>query len=179
MLVIFFLQISKAAFCHNFSPLISYNLGDVVLSVGHSRRAGALLLPQHPRLPPPPPSRTSLGGVGSPQPLHDLCLSLCSPPGATHGVSDHDPFEDLTSPVMLPLPPSPPPSPSGAMDRGAPSSAVLVFSPNLWTLGGLVLRSDKGELKDDGVIKTCSPAQTLPTFPAHPFPCAGSSFQFL
>ena len=40
MLVFFFLQILKAAFCHNFSPLISYNLGDVALSIGHSRRAG-------------------------------------------------------------------------------------------------------------------------------------------
>lgn len=55
------------------------------------------------------------------------------------------------------------------MDRGDPSPDVLVFSQTLWTLG-VVLSSEKGELKDDGVLRTRSPVQTLPTFPAHPFP---------
>lgn len=45
-------------------------------------------------------------------PLRDLCLSLRSSPGATHGISDHDSFEDLTSPVILPVAPRLSPSPS-------------------------------------------------------------------
>lgn len=58
------------------------------------------------------PVKSHFWGLARLSPLRDLCLSLRSPPGATHGVSDHDPFEDLASPVMLLLPPplSPPPS---------------------------------------------------------------------
>ena len=52
-----------------------------------------------------------------------------SPPGATHGVSDHDPFEDFTSSVMLAAASTSfLSSLRAAMDGGAPSSAVLVLS---------------------------------------------------
>ena len=80
---------------------------------GPFQESSGVSLSQHPGS--PPPSGASFGGLAhlSPLCLSDLCLSLCSPPGSTHGVSDHDPFEDLTSPVMLPLPPPPPTSPSG------------------------------------------------------------------
>lgn len=60
--------------------------------------------------------------------LCDLCLSFHSPTGATHGVSDHDPIEDLASPVMLPLPPSPSPS-------GQPWTAELPVLLSWFSLG--------------------------------------------
>lgn len=35
----------------------------------------------------------------------NLCFSLHSPLGSTHGVTNHDPSEDFSSPVRLALPP--------------------------------------------------------------------------
>lgn len=61
-------------------------------------------------------------------PLRDLCLSLHSPLGATHGVSNHDPFEDLASPVMLLLTPSPSPFPLGQPRTGELSVLLSWFS---------------------------------------------------
>jgi hypothetical protein len=49
------------------------------------------------------------GFLAALSPVCDFCLSLHSPLGATHGVSDHDPLKDFTSPV-IPRPPSPSPS---------------------------------------------------------------------
>lgn len=86
------------AFHHHLSPPFSLSLEEPVLSLGRSRRTRGHFLSQYPRLSPPSEARV-LGALASFTSV--TSASLRSPPGAAHGVSDHDPFEDLASPVML------------------------------------------------------------------------------